>query len=419
MRVLAVATPIPGHFNPVFSLANLLQDDGHEVAMQASEDWRSVVEATNIRFVPEPAEARWSAESQESFWKGREPYAPGKARFGYDLENLFCMLMPKQFVALQSALRLFDADVVVADSFYWGTFPLLMRPNSERPQVIHLGITVVDCGSGNNLPEEEPEADREQRRNLVLSPAQTAVNRRLQELGLGHLPCPVLEASAKLADLYLHPGIESFEYPQRPSESSKVRYIGSLPTDVIATEFPGWWDSIDPSKKLVLVSQGTISNQDFGQLIEPTLQALAAEDVLVIATTGKRSVEDISIPIPDNAWITEYLPFHKVLPHVDLLITNGGYGTVNQALSHGVPILVAGLTEDKEEVAAHVQWSGAGIDLRTQNPAPHEIRAGVTKLLSDPRYSTRARELAAEFAGHDVKAELRAAVEKVCRSKGL
>jgi UDP:flavonoid glycosyltransferase YjiC (YdhE family) len=39
----------------------------------------------------------------------------------------------------------------------------------------------------------------------------------------------------------------------------------------------------------------------------------------------------------------------------NLLITNGGYSTVNLAISHGIPIISAGLTEDKEEVSAHVQ----------------------------------------------------------------
>ena len=36
---------------------------------------------------------------------------------------------------------------------------------------------------------------------------------------------PVLEAMTELADLYLHPGIERFEYSD---SNSKVQYIGAL-----------------------------------------------------------------------------------------------------------------------------------------------------------------------------------------------
>jgi UDP:flavonoid glycosyltransferase YjiC (YdhE family) len=47
-----------------------------------------------------------------------------------------------------------------------------------------------------------------------------------------------------------------------------------------------------------------------------------------------------------------------------VLITNGGYGAVNHAFSLGVPIAVAGESEDKDMVAARVGWTGAGINLK-------------------------------------------------------
>ena len=37
------------------------------------------------------------------------------------------------------------------------------------------------------------------------------------------------------------------------------------------------------------------------------------------------------------------------------MLTNGGYGGVQYALAHGVPLVVAGDTEDKPEVAARVE----------------------------------------------------------------
>lgn len=39
-------------------------------------------------------------------------------------------------------------------------------------------------------------------------------------------------------------------------------------------------------RPVVHVTQGTIANKDFGQLIAPTLRALADEDVLVVVSTG-------------------------------------------------------------------------------------------------------------------------------------
>ena len=68
-------------------------------------------------------------------------------------------------------------------------------------------------------------------------------------------------------------------------------------------------------------------------------------------------------------------PTTCLLPHVDAMVTNGGYGGVQQALAHGVPLVVAGDSEDKPEVAARVQWSGAGINLHTGRPSPAMVAA--------------------------------------------
>ncbi len=119
--------------------------------------------------------------------------------------------------------------------------------------------------------------------------------------------------------------------------------------------------------------------------------------------------------IPSNARIASFLPYAQIMPEIDLLITNGGYGTVNMAISHGIPVISAGLTEDKEEVSAHVQWSGAGIDLRT-NQATHEaIQHAVDEIFTQPGYRERAQQFSLEFASHDVEAELLSLIEECVR----
>src|SRR5580698_2906467 len=100
------------------------------------------------------------------------------------------------------------------------------------------------------------------------------------------------------------------------------------------------------------------------------------------------------------------------MPEIDLLITNGGYGTVNMAISHGIPVISAGLTEDKEEVSAHVQWSGSGIDLRTSQASAEAIKYAVDEIYMQPGYRERAKRLALEFAAHDAKAELLTLIER-------
>ena len=61
-----------------------------------------------------------------------------------------------------------------------------------------------------------------------------------------------------------------------------------------------------------------------------------------------------------------------------------GYGGVQMALAHGIPLIVAGDTDDKMEVAARVEWSKTGINLKKQSPTSDEIKDAVREILDNP-----------------------------------
>ena len=417
MKILIASIPGAGHLNPLLSIASLLVEPGHEVAVLVNEDLRPAVEAAGHRFLSEIPNAQTSAGYYFETYPERMQKSPGMEMTGYDLVHFFARNIAAQFASLKMALYDFQADLILADSLYWGTLPMLVGPRDKRPAIAHLGVSVVNIGSGKNVPmrrdetPEQREAELQLRERLILQPAQQTVDAALASLGYPALPCPILEAMTELPDLYLHPGIESFEYPD---SNSKVQYIGALPTQAGQPTLPDWWQQLDRTKRLVLVTQGTIANRDFGQVIAPALVALGGrEDVTVIVTTGGQPAESIPVAIPSNARIASFLPYAQIMPEIDLLITNGGYGTVNMAISHGIPVISAGLTEDKEEVSAHVQWSGAGIDLRTNQAVPEDIRHAVNEIFTQPRYHERAQQLSLEFASHDVKAELLSLIEEL------
>jgi MGT family glycosyltransferase len=416
MKILIASIPGAGHLNPLLSIASLLTESGHEVAVQVSEDLRPAVESAGHRFLSEIPNAQTSGGYYFDTYPERMQKSPGMEMTGYDLVHFFARNIAAQFASLKMALYDFPADLILADSIYWGTLPMLVGPRDKRPAIAHLGVSVVNIGSGKNIPMrpdetlEQREAELQLRERLILQPAQHAVNTALASLGYPALPCPILEAMTELPDLYLHPGIGSFEYPD---SNSKVQYIGALPTPAGQPTLPEWWQHLDRTKRLVLVTQGTVANRDFGQVIAPALVALGGrEDVTIIVTTGGQPVESIPVAIPSNARIVSFLPYAQIMPEIDLLITNGGYGTVNMAISHGIPIISAGLSEDKEEVSAHVQWSGAGIDLRTNQATPEAVRHAVDEIFTQPGYLARAQQLSVEFASHDVEAELLLLIEE-------
>jgi UDP:flavonoid glycosyltransferase YjiC (YdhE family) len=90
--------------------------------------------------------------------------------------------------------------------------------------------------------------------------------------------------------------------------------------------------------------------------------------------------------------------FDFVLSYANVFICNGGYGSVLLSLSKGVPLLVAGVREGKNDVNAHVDYFKAGIDLRTESPKPDAIRRGVERLLREPQWKQNVARLRDEFS---------------------
>jgi UDP:flavonoid glycosyltransferase YjiC (YdhE family) len=59
-----------------------------------------------------------------------------------------------------------------------------------------------------------------------------------------------------------------------------------------------------------------------------------------------------------------------------------------------------------------IAWSGAGIDLRTNQATSEAIKHAVDEIVTQPVYGESAQQLSLEFASHDVEAELLSLIEE-------
>ncbi|KQW39955.1 glycosyltransferase [Rhizobacter sp. Root404] len=133
--------------------------------------------------------------------------------------------------------------------------------------------------------------------------------------------------------------------------------------------------------------------------------------MLVVVSTGGRPLA--SLPsLTANARAAEYLPYDELLPKTAVFVTNGGYGGVQYALRHGVPIVVSGGQEDKPEVGARVAWSGEGRRLRL-SPKVSDLRDAIKAVLQDDRYRSAAAAMAERMARSGGLPALAAVVDAV------
>jgi UDP:flavonoid glycosyltransferase YjiC (YdhE family) len=222
--------------------------------------------------------------------------------------------------------------------------------------------------------------------------------------GAPPIPSFFLDCMYLLPDVFLQFTAKAFEFP-RSDMPNTMRFAGPLlPRPSVEFNEPSWWSELDAGKPVVLATQGTLANQDLNELIQPALLGLADENVTVVAATGRPDTH--TIVTPDNARVASFLPFDKVLPKVDVFITNGGYGAANHAFSLGVPIVVAGDSEEKDYTAARVGWTRAGINLKTRYATPEQVRDAVRTILTDKQYRDEAQRLRTNFSRYDALAEI-------------
>jgi UDP:flavonoid glycosyltransferase YjiC (YdhE family) len=230
-----------------------------------------------------------------------------------------------------------------------------------------------------------------------------------------------MDACYHLPNRFLQMCIPSVEYPRSDAPSS-IRFAGGLPKGHrdAYTDPPAWWDEIisNKTKKIVLVSQGSLA-VNFSDLIVPTLIGLKdREDIIVVVALGKNGA---TLPegtfVPANARVDDFIPFDDVLPHCAIFVSNGGYGAFQHAVGNGVPLVIAGVTEDKAEIAARAEWAGVAVNLKTSTPTPEAVLEAVEEVISNPKYKERSLVLEAEMATFDPMEIIVKNIEELAVSK--
>ena len=95
--------------------------------------------------------------------------------------------------------------------------------------------------------------------------------------------------------------------------------------------------------------------------------------------------------------VVESVPHGAVLPHVDLVITHGGHGTLIRSLAGGVPVMVVPISRDQPDNAARVVHHRVGVKV-SKRSSPEKFAAAVRRALADDTIRAGAREMAARLA---------------------
>nr|WP_090277578.1 nucleotide disphospho-sugar-binding domain-containing protein [Mycolicibacterium komanii]CRL72266.1 UDP-glucuronosyl/UDP-glucosyltransferase [Mycolicibacterium komanii] len=400
---LIAASPIPGHVMPLLHVAADLKQRGHRVTVLTGAEHRDAVLERSLSAIDLPDAAR--PRRDEAGLRGVPALLDRWYRGRAEMRSVFIDPLAAQYWALRKALAQEHFDAVLCDVAFTGALPLLTG-HRPRPWILVCGVGPLTLSSADAPPFGTAWAPRSDlnyepmtwvTHRVMFRDVHSDLNAALAAVDAPSSPV-FLTDWPLLADRLLQFTVPSLEYP-RSDLSATVVYTGPVIPRPSAARHGLPWDPAADARTVVHVSQGTWDNEDLDALVVPTVEALAdREDLRVVATTGRRGRSTIPGRVPANACVTDFLPYAELLPHVDVMITNGGYGGVHQALSHGIPLVVAGGSADKPEVAARVGYAGVGINLGTSRPARAAIAGALDEILGTDAYRVAARRVSRDIS---------------------
>lgn len=414
-RILVATHSASGHVHPFAAVVRALTARGHAVAWYTGSRYRTIVEASGASFAESREGELLDMDRLEDRFPELATMNDG-ARAIWFVENVFAAPAAGHYRDLSAICADFRADVVLADSTFAGAGLLHEKDGKLWATLSIAPLAIPDpdlppYGMGW-VPRHTPlhrlrnvALDRIGQRVMFRRPL-ARMNQVRAELGLPPVRS-TFEANAT-PYLYMQATAAEFEYPRPRLRDVPFHFVGPLfPGPPERFDPPPWWHELDGPQPVVLVTQGTSARAP-EQLIKPAIEALAGSDVLVVATTAA----DLG-DLPGNVRVAPFVPYGELMPKVAMVVTNGGYGTVQSALAHGLPVVAAGRTEDKPEVCARVAWSGAGVYLRARRPAPARLRRAVDTVLRDPAYRKAAERIGRAFDAHDAPSEVAALIERL------
>lgn len=368
-RYLFVTLPLMGHAHAIAAVAKQLEVRGHEVTWAGSERFLRPLVGPDARVHPIPLRAHRGGQ-------GELGMAAVKSRWaGYIAPHARTTLR-----GIDQAVEAFGPDVMAVDQHAvagaliahrrglpWAslapTTMELTRPYRALPKVESwiLGL-LDDLWTEAGLPGRPPH-DLRFSPHLLIAFTGTAL---------------VRAPSAHRA------------YQNAADELPWLRdavFVGpALGPRAADNDFP--WQWLDPGRKHVLVTMGTLSMdlaESFYHRMTQALEPLGGR-LQAIVVAPQYAIPDP----PAHVLVVRQVPMLDLMPRLDAVVSHGGLNTACEALAHGLPLVIAPIKGDQPINAAQVAAAGAGIRVRFARSRPEALREALLAVLDDPSYRAAA-----------------------------
>jgi UDP:flavonoid glycosyltransferase YjiC (YdhE family) len=367
MKVLFTNQPLSGHWHPLVPFARALQDAGHEVAFATAPDFCTTVSANGFRCFPAGA-SETGGEHRARLDRMSNVDGPERAAFMWR-EYFAGSWAERTLPDVLDVARRWRPDVIVRDMVEFtgcvaaevlGIPHAAVQVSAYRPHLNEVVAPSVDrLRAAAGLPATNP--GETLHRYLLLCPQPPALQDPASPL---------------------------------PPTAHHVRHAGF---DTSANDLlPAWVEQLPSDEPTVYATLGTVANANT-HILQAILEGLRGEPGNLILTTGRNVDPAIFGEQPRNVHIERYIPQSLLLPHCDLVVVHGGSGTMRDALSHGLPLVIVPVSADQYVNAKRCTELGVARVVPPGNRTPGAIREAVRETLQNPTYRRNAERLRDEM----------------------
>lgn len=367
-RFLFTVPPLTGHLNPALAVAHELQAQGHDVA------W--AVHAQQIGAKLPPGSRVYALDDGETPGShdlgAASPQVRGLESVRVFFEDYALPLAQRMLAPMEAAVRHYAPDVIVVDQQMLGGALIARKLGLRWVSLVTTTASILKMSPVFDAWVAEQYRELQQR----VLPSEYVVERpdfSPHQVIVFSVETLVGDTHARIAAPY------AFVGPAR----------GAGRRDV---EFP--WDWLQAGRQKLLISLGTVSRDRDTRFFEVMMAALRELPQLQAVMVAPMPLAALA---PDNVLVRDYVPQTELLRHVDGVICHAGHNTVCEALSQGLPLIVAPIRDDQPVIARQVIDAGAALFMRHGKVTPPTARALIERLLQDTTLADNARRLSQQL----------------------
>jgi MGT family glycosyltransferase len=393
VKIAFISPPIPGHLNPMTTLAREFQARNDDVVFISLPDGEAVVGAAGLTFLP-CAVKEFPAGSLNQRFRQRSKLQ-GEEALRFILQNAAART-EAMLNSLPATLTAAAVDAVVLDTvlFYTELVPMsLGLPYAHVANALHFDYSGYTPLCFYGWPHETTPAALARNRKGVesflemLEPTIAIGKAYAKRIGLDvdwHSPSATI---SKLAWITQTPRAFDFQSSHWPSQFHHTGpfHDGAGRTDV---DFP--WERLT-GEPLIYASMGTLQNG-----LENVFRAIAEavtldRDVQLVLSVGNHLDPEQIGPLPSNTILVQRAPQLELLKRASVCITHAGLNTALEALAQGVPLVAIPVTVDQPGVAARIAEKKTGLVVPLKDLTGPRLSLLLDQVLNDSTYRDNAR----------------------------